>query len=218
MLIENRAAKTKFQATGLDGSDKDRKHNMRPSNKSRSRNKGGNRRQHNNNNSNANVVNRVFDSAGPEGKVRGTPQQIVEKYSQLARDAQLSGDRVAAESFMQHSEHYLRMLAVAQREQAARQAEQTARQAEQAARQAEQAERHAEQQRQRNEQRAQQQESAKVAEADLAAAPQPDVNPVAEIVDTPENKPAKRKPRARTRKPAATVEDIAEDNTASLVE
>ncbi len=57
-----------------------------------------------------------------------------------------------------------------------------------------------------------------MAEADLAAAPQPDVNPVAEIVDTPENKPAKRKPRARTRKPAATVEDIAEDNTASLVE
>ena len=118
---------------------------MRPSNKSRSRNKGGNRRQ--NNSSNTNIVNRVFDSAGPEGKVRGTPQQIVEKYGQLARDAQLAGDRVAAESFMQHSEHYSRMLAVAQREQAERQAEQ-------AARQAEQAERNAEQQRQRNEQRA----------------------------------------------------------------
>ena len=41
-----------------------------------------------------NVVNRVFDSSGPEGKVRGTPQQIIDKYLVLARDAQLSGDRV----------------------------------------------------------------------------------------------------------------------------
>jgi len=40
-------------------------------------------------------MNRVFDSSGPEGKVRGTPQQIIDKYNQLARDAQLSNDRVA---------------------------------------------------------------------------------------------------------------------------
>ena len=172
---------------------------MRPSNKSRSRNKGGNRRQHNNNNNNTNIVNRVFDSAGPEGKVRGTPQQIVEKYSQLARDAQLSGDRVAAESFMQHSEHYSRMLAVAMRAQAEKQAEH-------AARQAEQAERHAEQQRQRNEQRAQQQQHAKP-EADPAEAPQPEMAP-AQLVETLENKPApKRKSRPRTRKPAVTSEE-----------
>ena len=173
---------------------------MRPSNKSRSRNKGGNRRQNNNNN--ANIVNRVFDSAGPEGKVRGTPQQIVEKYSQLARDAQPSGDRVAAESFMQHAEHYSRMLAVAQAEQAAKQAEH-------AARQAEQAERQAEQQRQRNEQRAQQQQQQQPAkqEADPAEAPQPEITPV-HLVETPENKPApKRKSRPRTRKPAVTAED-----------
>ncbi len=171
---------------------------MRPSNKSRSRNKGGNRRQNNNNN-NTNIVNRVFDSAGPEGKVRGTPQQIVEKYSQLARDAQLSGDRVAAESFMQHSEHYSRMLAVAQAEQAAKQAEH-------AARQAEQAERHAEQQRQRNEQRAQQQVQEQPV-ADPALAPQPELTS-AQMVETPENKPApKRKSRPRTRKPAVTIEE-----------
>ncbi len=169
---------------------------MRPSNKSRSR-KGNNRRQNNNNN-NANIVNRVFDSAGPEGKVRGTPQQIVEKYSQLARDAQLSGDRVAAESFMQHAEHYSRMLAVAQRAQAEKQAEH-------AARQAEQAERQAEQQRQRNEQRAQQQQQA-TAEADPTTAPQPEIS-ATQLVDTPENKPApKRKSRPRTRKPAVTAE------------
>lgn len=177
---------------------------MRPSNKSRSRNKGGNRRQQNPNN-NANIVNRVFDSAGPEGKVRGTPQQIVEKYTQLARDAQLSGDRVAAESFMQHSEHYSRMLAVAQQEQAKKQAEHSARQAEQA-----------EQQRQRNEQRAQQQaaqqqaaqppqavsEAAAVTEPEPAAQPEPAES--GNLVETPENKPPRRKSRPRTRKPAVS--------------
>ncbi|WP_188476623.1 DUF4167 domain-containing protein [Primorskyibacter flagellatus] len=81
------------------------------SSKSRSRNKS------NRNRSVGNVVNRVFDSSGPEGKVRGTPQQIIEKYNQLARDAQLSGDRVATENFQQHAEHYLRMLSAAQKEQ-----------------------------------------------------------------------------------------------------
>ena len=91
---------------------------MRTSNKSRSRNKNNNRRQ-----SLGNVMNRVFDSAGPEGKVRGTPQQIIEKYQTLAHDSQLSGDRVAAENFAQHAEHYLRMLAEAQREVAERAAE-----------------------------------------------------------------------------------------------
>lgn len=90
---------------------------MRSSNKSRSRNKNSNRSR-----GVGNVVNRVFDSAGPEGKVRGTPQQIIEKYQTLARDAQLSGDRVAAENFQQHAEHYTRLLNDAQREQAERQA------------------------------------------------------------------------------------------------
>ncbi|MDZ4137782.1 MAG: DUF4167 domain-containing protein, partial [Erythrobacter sp.] len=68
-----------------------------------------------------NIVNRVFDSSGPDGKVRGTPQQIIEKYLFLARDAQLSNDRVAAENFNQHAEHYTRMLSEAQREMAAEQ-------------------------------------------------------------------------------------------------
>ena len=68
-----------------------------------------------------NIINRVFDSSGPEGKVRGTPQQIIEKYQMLARDAQLSNDRVAAENFLQHAEHYTRLLAEAQREMAAEQ-------------------------------------------------------------------------------------------------
>jgi hypothetical protein len=83
------------------------------SSRSRSRSKGNRNRS---NNQGGNVVNRVFDSSGPEGKVRGTPQQIIEKYNQLARDAQLSNDRVAAENFQQHAEHYTRLLSDAQRE------------------------------------------------------------------------------------------------------
>lgn len=85
------------------------------SSKSRSRNKSNRQR------SLGNIVNRVFDSSGPEGKVRGTPQQIIDKYLALARDAQLSNDRVAEQSFLQHAEHYTRMLGEAQREMAERQ-------------------------------------------------------------------------------------------------
>ena len=75
-----------------------------------------------------NNLNRVFDSAGPEGKVRGTPQQIIDKYLSLARDAQTSGDRVAAENFLQHAEHYQRILiqATATQEQARREAQEAA--------------------------------------------------------------------------------------------
>jgi hypothetical protein len=80
------------------------------SSKSRSRNKQNRQR------SLGNIVNRVFDSSGPEGKVRGTPQQIIDKYLMLARDAQLSNDRVAEQAFLQHAEHYTRMLGEAQRE------------------------------------------------------------------------------------------------------
>ena len=88
--------------------------------KSRSRSK----QNRNNNRSVGNVLNRVFDSSGPEGKVRGTPQQIIDKYNQLARDAQLSNDRVATENFQQHAEHYLRLLSHAQKEQDARREQQ----------------------------------------------------------------------------------------------
>ena len=70
----------------------------------------------NRNRSVGNMINRVFDSSGPEGKVRGTPQQIIDKYNQLARDSQLSNDRVSTENFQQHAEHYVRLLSEAQRE------------------------------------------------------------------------------------------------------
>ena len=84
---------------------------MRPSGKSRNKNRNNGRRPNP-----GNVINRVFDSAGPEGKVRGTPQQIIDKYQSLAHDSQLSGDRVSAENFQQHSEHYARLLLEAQKE------------------------------------------------------------------------------------------------------
>ena len=94
---------------------------MRPQNKQRSRNKPGGNGGHQNNQQRqqrmGNIINRVFESAGPDGKVRGTPQQIIDKYQALARDAQVSGDRVAAESYLQHSEHYSRLLGEAQRQQ-----------------------------------------------------------------------------------------------------
>jgi len=54
--------------------------------------------------------NHVFDSNGPDVRVRGTAQQIFEKYLQLGRDATSSGDRVMAESYFQHAEHYFRIL------------------------------------------------------------------------------------------------------------
>ena len=54
--------------------------------------------------------NHVFDSNGPDMRVRGTSQQLFEKYLQLGRDATSSGDRVMAESYFQHAEHYFRIL------------------------------------------------------------------------------------------------------------
>lgn len=54
--------------------------------------------------------NHVFDSIGPDLRVRGTSQQLFEKYLQLGRDATSSGDRVMAESYFQHAEHYFRIL------------------------------------------------------------------------------------------------------------
>ncbi|MDE2182145.1 MAG: DUF4167 domain-containing protein [Alphaproteobacteria bacterium] len=58
--------------------------------------------------------NRTFDSNGPEVKIRGSASHIYEKYLQLARDANASGDRIMAENYLQHAEHYFRILAAAQ--------------------------------------------------------------------------------------------------------
>ncbi len=72
-------------------------------NSRRSRSRNG-RRQH------APPKQHTFDSNGPEVKVRGTASQVLEKYLVLARDATATGDRVAAENYYQHAEHYYRVL------------------------------------------------------------------------------------------------------------
>src|SRR5215472_8047005 len=61
-----------------------------------------------------NNPNRTYDSNGPEIKIRGSASHVYEKYLQLARDANASGDRVMAESYLQHAEHYYRILAANQ--------------------------------------------------------------------------------------------------------
>src|SRR5580704_15955198 len=76
--------------------------------RSRNRNPGnGGKPQHN--------ANRAFESNGPDGvKIRGAAQHVFEKYQQLARDALTSGDRVLAENYQQHAEHYFRVLRAVQ--------------------------------------------------------------------------------------------------------
>ena len=70
----------------------------------RSRNRGGN-------NNRRGGRQQSFDSNGPSVRIRGNAPQILEKYLTMARDAGLSGDRVAAENFSQHAEHYHRVIA-----------------------------------------------------------------------------------------------------------
>jgi hypothetical protein len=57
-----------------------------------------------------NNSHRNFDSNGPDVKIRGTATNIFERYCQLARDANASGDRVSAENYLQHAEHYYRIM------------------------------------------------------------------------------------------------------------
>jgi hypothetical protein len=61
-----------------------------------------------------NPLTRVYESNGPDVKIRGTASHVAEKYVQLARDAQSSGDPVGAENYYQHAEHYFRLIAAAQ--------------------------------------------------------------------------------------------------------
>ncbi len=61
-----------------------------------------------------NPISRSYDSNGPDVKIRGTASQIAEKYVNLARDSQSSGDIITAENYLQHAEHYFRIIASAQ--------------------------------------------------------------------------------------------------------
>jgi hypothetical protein len=76
-------------------------------------------RGRNNNRKGPNPLSRSYESNGPDVKIRGTAHHVGEKYLQLARDAQSSGDPVMAESYLQHAEHYFRLIAAAQQSQQA---------------------------------------------------------------------------------------------------
>jgi hypothetical protein len=79
-----------------------------------------------NNNGGGFNPNRTYDSSGPEIKIRGSASHVYEKYLQLARDANSSGDRIMAENYLQHAEHYYRIMAAAAAQQAQYQAQQAA--------------------------------------------------------------------------------------------
>src|SRR5579871_3656570 len=84
---------------------------MRPGQNKRMRGRNGGRRG-------PNPLTRSYESNGPDVKIRGNAQHIAEKYLQLARDAHTSGDPVGAENYLQHAEHYFRLIAAAQAAQA----------------------------------------------------------------------------------------------------
>lgn len=99
---------------------------MRPQQNRRMRGRGNNNNNNNSNNNRKgpNPLTRSYESNGPDVKIRGTAQQIADKYTTLARDAQSSGDRVIAENYLQHAEHYNRIIATALAQQAASQQQQ----------------------------------------------------------------------------------------------
>ncbi len=84
---------------------------MRQQNNGRRRqNRGSNRRNFGNSSYNVNLnKNTVIDSAGPDGRQRGSVSQLNEKYTSLASDAASSDDRILAESFLQFADHYYRL-------------------------------------------------------------------------------------------------------------
>ena len=83
-------------------------------NNKRMRNRNNNNNRNDGNRRGQNPMTRVFESSGPDIKIRGTASHVAEKYVQLARDARSSGDPVAAENYYQHAEHYFRLIAAAQ--------------------------------------------------------------------------------------------------------
>src|ERR1700754_190953 len=93
---------------------------MRPGQQNNSNNK--NRQRGRNNNGgrkHMNPLSRNYESNGPDVKVRGNAAHVAEKYVQLARDAHASGDSVMAENYLQHAEHYFRIVSAAQQAQQA---------------------------------------------------------------------------------------------------
>lgn len=70
----------------------------------------GRRNKNNNNNNNNTNPNKHYDSNGPNVRIRGSAKQVLDKYQQYASDALRGGDRIAAEGYLQHAEHYQRIV------------------------------------------------------------------------------------------------------------
>ncbi|MEP1144767.1 MAG: DUF4167 domain-containing protein [Henriciella sp.] len=146
----------------------------------RRRRSGGN----NNNNNNSPNPNRHYESNGPDVRIRGSAQQILDKYMQYARDAQTAGDRVKAEALFQHAEHYARIVAVFEKQKEEARVEREARDA---ARAEERAQRDADR-------------AAQVESEDVDAPASEDASTeTAEAAA--EDQPSEPKPRRRSRKP-----------------
>jgi len=93
---------------------------MRPNQQNNNNNKNRSRGRNNNGGrKHGNPLSRNYESNGPDVKVRGNAAHVAEKYLQLARDAQSSGDSVMAENYLQHAEHYFRIISAAQQAQQA---------------------------------------------------------------------------------------------------
>src|SRR4029077_3566094 len=92
---------------GVDDPMRPNQNNNNNKNRQRGRNNNGGRKH-------INPLSRNFESNGPDVKVRGNAAHVAEKYLQLARDAQSSGDPILAENYLQHAEHYFRIVASAQ--------------------------------------------------------------------------------------------------------
>ena len=153
------------------------------------------RRSGGNNNNNPNP-NRHYESNGPDVRIRGSAQQILDKYMQYARDAQTAGDRVKAEALFQHAEHYARIVAVFEKQKEEARLEREAREAAKA-----------EERAQREAERAEKGEDETTEGGEAAD----DAETVEASADGSEDAP---KPRRRSRKPREDAgEDAAENDS-----
>ena len=109
-MLDGKAVATKCEAAFPCVHDDCKKEKrMRPQQQNRRM-----RGRNNNNRKGPNPLTRSYESNGPDVKIRGSAQQVADKYTTLARDAQSAGDRVMAENYLQHAEHYNRIIAAAQ--------------------------------------------------------------------------------------------------------
>lgn len=168
-------------------------------------NGGGHSHNHQHNNNGQRRVNprvQTFDSNGPEVRIRGNAIQITEKYLALAKDATSAGDRVLAESYLQHAEHYQRMLNEAQEEFARNNPQAFQQQQQQLQQQAQAGE--GEQPGTAMDAGASEQPSVEMSDLDQGFLVGRKPQPTAAAPEVPEEQPAQRQPR-RTPKEAETA-------------